>query len=152
MDLRLALPADLDSLTQLMLEFSIEAKAPLEKSHLSKAANPLLLGNPHGLILVAADQALLGYLVMSFGWSIESGGKEALIDEVYISPKARNQGLGTGLAKLAIEHARAAGVKMVFLETEAENSRVRELYGRLGFILEDSIWLKKPLQLEKLNN
>jgi hypothetical protein len=33
----------------------------------------------------------------------------------------------------------------VFLETEKPNVRVRELYGRLGFELEDSIWLKKKL-------
>jgi ribosomal protein S18 acetylase RimI-like enzyme len=97
------------------------------------------------VILVAQDEELLGYLVMSFGWGIESGGKEALIDEVYISPSARDQGLGSALAELAIEHAKENGVKAIFLETEKPNDRVRKLYSRLGFEQEDSVWLRKEL-------
>jgi ribosomal protein S18 acetylase RimI-like enzyme len=128
-----------------MLAFSTEALAPLETKHIEKAAEPLLTENPLGVILVAQDEELLGYLVMSFGWGIESGGKEALIDEVYISPSSRNQGLGSALAELAIEHAQASGVKAIFLETEKPNNRVRELYVRLGFEQEDSVWLRKKL-------
>ncbi|SCX14707.1 GNAT family N-acetyltransferase [Candidatus Aquiluna sp. UB-MaderosW2red] len=145
MRLRRAEPKDLANLTQLMLEFSTEALSPLEKNHIEAAVEPLLTENPHGVILVAQDQELLGYLVMSFGWGIESGGKEALIDEVYISPDARNQGLGRSLAELAIEHAKANGVRVIFLETEKPNDRVRKLYHRIGFEQEDSVWLRKKL-------
>jgi ribosomal protein S18 acetylase RimI-like enzyme len=128
-----------------MLAFSTEALSPLETRHIEEAAEPLLTENPLGVILVAQDEELLGYLVMSFGWGIESGGKEALIDEVYISPSARNQGLGGALAELAIEHAKENGVKAIFLETEQPNNRVRKLYSRLGFEQEDSVWLRKEL-------
>jgi ribosomal protein S18 acetylase RimI-like enzyme len=145
MQLSVAGPEDLAGLVELMLEFSIESAAPLTKQHIEQAVQPLLENNPLGVIFYARQEKLLGYLVMSFGWGIESGGKEALIDEVYISPALRNQGVGSALAELAIEHARSQGVKMVFLETEKPNVRVRELYGRLGFELEDSIWLKKKL-------
>lgn len=145
MRLRRAEPKDLAKLTQLMLAFSTEALAPLETQHIEEAAEPLLTENPLGVILVAQDEELLGYLVMSFGWGIESGGKEALIDEVYISPSARNQGLGSALAELAIEHAKENGVKAIFLETEQPNNRVRKLYSRLGFEQEDSVWLRKEL-------
>lgn len=145
MRLRRAEPKDLAKLTQLMLAFSTEALAPLETRHIEEAAEPLLTENPLGVILVAQDEELLGYLVMSFGWGIESGGKEALIDEVYISPSYRNQGLGSALAELAIEHAKENGVKAIFLETEQPNNRVRKLYSRLGFEQEDSVWLRKEL-------
>jgi ribosomal protein S18 acetylase RimI-like enzyme len=145
MRLRRAEPKDLAKLTQLMLAFSTEALAPLEKNHIEAAVEPLLTENPLGVILVAQDKELLGYLVMSFGWGIESGGKEALIDEVYISPSARNQGLGRALAELAIDHAKENGVKAIFLETEKPNDRVRKLYSRLGFEQEDSVWLRKKL-------
>jgi ribosomal protein S18 acetylase RimI-like enzyme len=145
MRLRRAEPKDLAKLTQLMLAFSTEALAPLEKNHIEEAAEPLLTENPLGVILVAQDEELLGYLVMSFGWGIESGGKEAFIDEVYISPSARNQGLGRALAELAIDHAKENGVKAIFLETEKPNDRVRKLYSRLGFEQEDSVWLRKKL-------
>ncbi len=145
MRLRRAEPKDLAKLTQLMLAFSIEALAPLETQHIEGAAEPLLTENPLGVILVAQDEELLGYLVMSFGWGIESGGKEALIDEVYISPSARNQGLGSALADLAIQNAKENGVRAIFLETEKPNDRVRNLYSRLGFEQEDSVWLRKKL-------
>jgi ribosomal protein S18 acetylase RimI-like enzyme len=143
--LSVAGPEDLAGLVELMLEFSIESAAPLSKEHIEQAVQPLLEDNLLGVILLARQHIAVGYLVMSFSWGIESGGKEALIDEVFVAPQLRNQGLGSALAELANEHARLQGVKMVFLETEKPNVRVRELYGRLGFELEDSIWLKKRL-------
>ena len=32
----------------------------------------------------------------------------------------------------------------VFLETESSNERVHALYARLGFVVDDSVWMSRP--------
>jgi hypothetical protein len=38
-----------------------------------------------------------------------------------------------------------AGAARMFLETEAPNRRVRGFYARLGFTVEDSVWMSTDL-------
>ena len=128
-----------------MLAFSIEVDAPLTKTHISNALKPLLENPSIGEIWVAADPEILGYLVMSWGWGIESGGREALIDEVYVAPEARGSKLATGMIQAAVASAQRAGTKAIFLETEADNPRSRGLYERLGFEVEPSVWMRLEL-------
>lgn len=100
---------------------------------------PLLGDDTHGVIWV--NEALDAYAVVTWGWSLESGGLEAILDEIYV----RHPGHGTG--SLLIEHllddCDTRGVRRVFLETEADNHAARRLYARFGFVAEDSIWMAR---------
>jgi ribosomal protein S18 acetylase RimI-like enzyme len=80
---------------------------------------------------------------LTWGWSIESGGREGLIDEIYV--RERNTGLGSELLAEVVKVAKQNDVKMIFLETELANERVRGFYRRHGFIQEESIWLSYKL-------
>lgn len=91
--------------------------------------------------MVIEDEDLFGYSILTWGWGIESGGQEALVDEMFIQVNERGQGFGEKLLRATLERAKEQGVKVVFLETEAENPRSRELYQRVGFNLESSIWM-----------
>lgn len=81
--------------------------------------------------------------VVTWGYSIESGGRDALLDEIYLD--VRGQGIGTRLLHTAMAQARAGGARRMFLETEHDNERARDLYLRNGFELERSIWLSRYL-------
>lgn len=148
MQLRTAEPEDLDALIPLMRAFSEEVSAPLSPSHILGALEPLLADPAIGDIWVCEDQQILGYLVITWGWGIESGGKEALIDEIFISPDHRNQGLASSLIQAAIDKAKQLGTKTVFLETEANNPESRALYERLGFEVESSVWMRSLLEAD----
>jgi ribosomal protein S18 acetylase RimI-like enzyme len=102
----------------------------------------------NGDVWIAEDDQVLGYLVITWGWGIESGGKEALIDEIFISPPLRGQGLATALIQAALGRARDLGTKAVFLETERENPQSRKLYERLGFRTESSLWMRALLETD----
>ena len=107
---------------------------------------PLIDNEQLGDLLVAEQgEELAGYLVITWGWGIESGGAEALIDEMYVSPAYRNQGVGTLLMTEAQSRASSKDVKVIFLETEQNNPESRELYDRLGFEIESSIWMSKRI-------
>jgi GNAT superfamily N-acetyltransferase len=104
----------------------------------------LLACDEHGSVLVAeTSTGLLGYAVVTWGFSIESGGIDALLDELYAEP--RGTGIGSGLIEAAIQAARTRGASRIFLETERGNERARALYTRHGFALEDSIWMSRWL-------
>ena len=91
------------------------------------------------------DSVLVGYAVIGWGWGIESGGKEALIDEVFVLKNHRNQGIGAKMLTEVMVQLGMHNTKAVFLETEAQSPNSRKLYQNLGFETEDSVWMRKAL-------
>ena len=105
---------------------------------------PLLDDNEHGTVLVAeSGSAIVGYAVLTWGYSIESGGVESLLDELYVAEQRR--GFGSALLAACLDAARAHGARTMFLETEAHNEGARRLYARHGFLAEDSVWMGREL-------
>src|SRR5262245_61631495 len=137
--IRRADSADLDMLLRLIIEFCAIDQHPFDASRVTRAIEPLLTDDTYGQVWLVGDGAAAdatGYGVVTWGYSLESGGREALLDELYI----RDRGLGVGSAALQhmMDAAATAGASRVFLETEAHNARVRSFYSRLGFRTEDS--------------
>jgi ribosomal protein S18 acetylase RimI-like enzyme len=84
-----------------------------------------------------------GYVVVTWSWSLESGGRDCILDELYV--RRRGEGIGAAALDEAVEAAAEAGAQSMFLETEAHNSRVRPFYARAGFRVEDSVWMVREL-------
>lgn len=143
---RRAIASDQEGILELMRGYCEEVATPLSDEHLIDALGPLIANEQLGDLLVAEQGGeLAGYLVITWGWGIESGGAEALIDEMYVAPRYRNEGVGTLLMTEAQSRASAKDVKVIFLETEQNNPESRELYDRLGFEIESSIWMSKRI-------
>lgn len=143
---RRALMADQDAVLALMRGYCQEVGTPLSDEHLLDAIGPLIANEQLGDLLVAEQgEDLAGYLVITWGWGIESGGAEALIDEMFVAAEYRHQGVGTLLMTEGQSRASAKDVKVIFLETEQNNPESRELYDRLGFEVESSIWMSKRI-------
>jgi ribosomal protein S18 acetylase RimI-like enzyme len=144
--IRQAVPDDLEALLSLLTGFSEEAGTNFGREHLLAGLEPLLSNQDLGLVFVAElDIVLVGYAVIGWGWGIESGGKEALIDEVFVLKNHRNQGIGAKMLSEVMTQLGRHNTKAVFLETEAQNPNSRKLYQHLGFETEDSVWMRKAL-------
>jgi len=61
------------------------------------------------------------------------GATEADVQTLAVSPDVRRMGLGRVLMHALLRHARAAGVRDVFLEVRADNDGAQALYSSLGF-------------------
>ncbi|NDH77156.1 MAG: GNAT family N-acetyltransferase, partial [Actinobacteria bacterium] len=93
-----------------------------------------------GTVLVAEhDNELVAYAVICWSWSVEIGGPEACLDEIYVT--RRGGGVGSALIDAVRELCLERGMRRIFLETEAPNDAARRLYARHGFTAEDSIWM-----------
>lgn len=131
-----------------MRDFSLEVSAPLSNSNIQAALEPLLADAAIGDVWLVEGEEVLGYLVITWGWGIESGGREALIDEIYVAPSHRGLGLASALVQVSLEKAKTMNTKAVFLETESDNPQSRELYERLGFKAESSVWMRALLETD----
>ena len=80
--------------------------------------------------LLEEDGRALGYALLAKTWSQEAGGMAVWIEELYVSPEARGKGLGSAFFAFLKTRCPAARYR---LETEAENTRAKALYTRMGF-------------------
>lgn len=95
---------------------------------------PLLDGSPHGAAyLIGPRNGPIGYIIVSFGYSVEMGGIDGFIDEFYIREKLRGRGIGAEVLRSLMPALADYGVKALHLEVGRENAGAKRLYKRLGF-------------------
>lgn len=75
----------------------------------------------------------VGYIVLTLGFSFEYHGRDSFIDELYIEPQYRRQGIGRRAIQFVEERARELGVTAIHLEVDEGNISAEELYRRAGF-------------------
>lgn len=75
----------------------------------------------------------IGYMALTWGFSIEFGGRDAFLDELYIHSSGRGQGIGKQAMAFAVERCRANGINALHLEVERENQNARAFYLKTGF-------------------
>jgi ribosomal protein S18 acetylase RimI-like enzyme len=79
------------------------------------------------------EETPVGYIVLTFGYSFEYHGRDSFIDELYIEPQYRRQGIGKRAMQFVEERARELGVNAIHLEVDEGNDPAAELYRRTGF-------------------
>jgi GNAT superfamily N-acetyltransferase len=130
-------PARRDELAAIcrLLEAQLEEHAiPLAPELLAEGVRNALADGRQALILVVRqDGRPVGVAYLSFGWILERGGPAMFLEELYVLPELRGQGLGTALLDAALELARARGCRSAELEVEASHGRAANLYARAGF-------------------
>ena len=131
---RLATHHDIPVLVDLMREFYAESNLPVDRDAAS-ATFSRLLGDPsRGAIwLLKAGNDAAGYVVLTVGFSMEYGGLDAFVDDLFVRLPFRRKGFGRlALATLFAECERR-GVRAVHLEVGRDNDAAKALYGRFGF-------------------
>lgn len=75
----------------------------------------------------------IGYVILTMGYSLEYHGRDAFIDEIYITADYRGRGIGTYVMQLVEDEARTLGVNALHLEVEYGNNQALALYQKMGF-------------------
>ena len=132
----------------LVSEFCVTDQHTFDPDRVTRALVPLLEDDAHGVVYLADNEQ--GYVVITWGYSLESGGREALIDEIYL--RRRGEGRGGKVMDALFDDMAARGVVKMFLETETHNRRARRFYARQGFVEDDSIWMSRQISaIEQAN-
>jgi GNAT superfamily N-acetyltransferase len=137
--------ADLPLLERLARAYCLEDGHRFQEDRQLRALAALAAGEPFGRAwLIRLRERPVGYAVLAFSFSVEAGGREACLDELYLVPEVRNRGLGRRVLALLEAEAGAQGVRRVFLEVGRHN-RAIGLYRRAGYVDHDRFLMSKFL-------
>jgi GNAT superfamily N-acetyltransferase len=139
--MRRAEPSDLEALVELAAEYCAADGHTFVEATARRGFEPMLGNDDHGTVWMIDDTD--GYAVVTWGWSIEIGGFEVVLDELYV--RTSGQGKGSVALQVVIDDCRRRGALRIFLETERGNESARRLYARHGFTVDDSIWMSLAL-------
>lgn len=137
--LHLANAGDIEQLLPLVAAFHAEKDTDTASVDPRDAVLPLLDGSPHGAIwLIGPRRAPVGYVAVSFGWSLEYGGVRAMVDEIYVRHAVRGRGMGfEALNGIALALG-TGGVQVLCLEVERDDARALRFYSRARFVPRDN--------------
>ncbi len=111
------------------------------RATLALLASPIL-GN---IWLIRLPEEVIGYLVLTFGFSLEFGGRDALLDELFIAEPHRNNGFGKQALQFAADYCRKAAIHALHLEVLTGNDKAAAIYSRFGFEQDDRRLMTKWL-------
>lgn len=131
---RVAGPEAADRLVEMMIEFyeygSIRFDRPV-----AEAALRQLLEDPRlGFVwLFERGGAPIGYAVLAFGFSLELGGRDAILDELYVREPDRGAGIGRRALEVVEAACREHRVRALHLEVDETDERAQRFYAKAGY-------------------
>ena len=132
--LHIAGPDDLERLLPMVAGFQDHIGQPRKAEALEQALSPLLEGTPLGVVyLIGPRRAPVGYIALSFGWSIGFGGLEARISQFWVRTAVRGRGMGGDVLLALVPALAKHGLAAISLELPESDMRAQNLYLRRGF-------------------
>ena len=129
---RLAKVDDAEIIGRLLHDFNSEFDDPTPGPRaLADRVRELLAHGEVTVLLGGAEPQ--GLAVLRFRPAIWTEGLDCYLEELYVVPDRRGQGLGRALMDAAIELARSRGAKHMDLGTSEDDVAARALYESLGF-------------------
>ena len=149
--LRNASAEDIPVLLDLMRDFHGESGRALDREWAEGVFAVFFLDPSHGAIWIAScEGTVAGYVVLTVRFSMEFGGLDAFIDDLFVRPSFRRRGLGQLLLGALFDECRKRGVLAVHVETGPDNGPARGLYEACGLRLPGDSRVKLTAELGKL--
>ena len=128
-------PGDVGELLPLMREFYAGEKLDYDADVLRHALSQVWEEPLHGGVWLArAGDEPVGYGVLCCGFSLEYGGRDAFVDELFVRPRWRDRGIGALLLDAMDASCREQGITALHLEVDHDNPNGKRLYLRHGFL------------------
>jgi ribosomal protein S18 acetylase RimI-like enzyme len=132
---RIAGAGDAGALLSMMRELNAHEGMAFDEPQARAALAQLFTDERFGVAhLILSGGETAGYLVVTFGFSIEFGGRDAFVDELFIKDEFRGRGLGKAALVRAEEVCRERGIRALHLEVARANERAQTLYRKSGFL------------------
>jgi ribosomal protein S18 acetylase RimI-like enzyme len=129
---RRASPADAPEVARLLHDFNTEFSEPVpEVDVLAERVAQFIEREEATFLLVGSGPD--GVAELRFRPSIMTGALDAYLEELYVAPARRGQGLGRALLEAAMETARQQGAVRMELGTSEDDVAARALYESAGF-------------------
>jgi GNAT superfamily N-acetyltransferase len=133
--MRKASLADVELLVTMMTEFYTDSPYTLNSSRASEAFRLLLADERLGGVwIIQAESQDVGYVALTFCYTMTYGGLSAVVDDFYIRLSFRGQGLGNAVMAEIRDFCIGSGIRSLHVETGHENLVALAVYRRAGFV------------------
>lgn len=121
--------ADISIITQMMQDFYAIDNYPMDVE-VAKTLFQEFISNEHlgKSWLIYSENEIVGYIILTFIFSFEYGGKIAFVDELFIKETARGKGIGKEAIQLIQREVPKLSLKLLYLEVEPHNENAQKLY------------------------
>jgi GNAT superfamily N-acetyltransferase/chorismate mutase len=130
---RLATVDDADVLAQLLHDFNVEFDTPAPAvPKIAANLRALLAGDATFAFLAGAPPVGVGLVTLRP--NVWYDGPVALLDELYVVPDRRGEGIGTAMVEVFLAECRARGVQLVEINVDESDVDAQRFYRRHGFV------------------
>ena len=121
--------ADIEIITQMMRDFYAIDNYPIDVE-VTKTLFQEFIFNEHvgKSWLIYSENEIVGYIILTFIFSFEYGGKIAFVDELFIKETARGKGFGKEAIQFIQQEVPKLSLKLLYLEVEPHNENAQKLY------------------------
>ena len=125
--------SDIPRLVELMDEFYAESSYALDRSWATASFERLLGDESLGAAwLGRRGPEIAGYVVLTLKHSMEFGGMDAFIDDLFVRPNFRRQRVASTLLSALFDHCRQLPAAAVHVEVGPDNAAALALYESFG--------------------
>lgn len=132
MDARLATSDDADEAAGLLHDFNVEFDTPvLPVDVLAGRLRTWLAGDD--MFAVVAGRPAVAIGLVTLRPNVWFDGPVALLDELYVRPDLRGQGIGSAVMGVLMDEWRRRGVRYVEINVDESDAGAQRFYRRHGF-------------------
>jgi GNAT superfamily N-acetyltransferase len=133
MEIRAALPADLDVVVPLFDAYRVFYRAPSDPGAARRFLGDRLAAGDSRIFLAFRDGKAVGFTQLYPSFSSLSMRRLWILNDLFVAPEARRAGAGRALMAAADAFARADGAKGLALATQNGNATAQALYAKMGY-------------------
>lgn len=146
MEIKKASKSEVDEVLSLVNGLYDHNYITFEEDKVRFALEKLLDDDSKGYVWTVYDKnVIIGYFIVSLGYSLEHNGQIAIIDEMYIKKSHRDQGYGKAILGAIENFCKEHGVHTVALEVEKHNINAQIFFQIKGFQKMDRIPMIKNI-------
>ena len=137
---------DAPELLAMMRTFYAHEEIEFDPARAERALVELIRDSSRGGVwMILAGETLAGYAALTYGHSLEFGGRDALVDELFVREEFRGRRLGRAAMELLAAAAARGGARALHLEVERKNTRAQALYRSMDFTDHDRSLMTRRL-------
>jgi len=141
-----AAPGDLDVILGMMRDLYAYDRLEFDAARARRALGGLIADDRVGrAFLIQEGDGVVGYVVLTFQYGLEVGGRETFVDELFIKEPHRGRGLGRRTFEFLDQFCRQNRILAIHLAVELPNERARRFYESVGFAAPRRYMMSRPV-------
>lgn len=134
---------DISIITQMMQDFYAIDNYPMDIEVAKNLFQEFITNENLGKSwLIYSENEIVGYIILTYIFSFEYGGKIAFVDELFIKETGRGKGIGKEAIQFIQREVPKLSLKLLYLEVEPHNENAQKLYLAHDFVIHNRKLMK----------